>query len=76
MCTAYQWQGISTLNLRWWIEEDLSQVLEEVDNMDLAKSVSRVSISSVGLGWIDIETKGGDSVGAPDFKTANKLGEL
>jgi hypothetical protein len=47
-----------------------------VGKVDAAKSVSSVCIPSVGLPPIGTKTKGGDSGGAPDFKTAPKLGRL
>jgi hypothetical protein len=53
-------------------EEDL----RGVGNLDAAKLVSTVCIPSVGLRPIDAKTKGGDSGGAPDSKTAPKLGCL
>jgi hypothetical protein len=47
-----------------------------VGKVDGAKSVSPVCIPSVGLRPIDAKSKGGDSGGAPDSKTATKLGHL
>jgi hypothetical protein len=42
--------------------------------MDATKSVSLVCIPSMGLALIDAKTKGGDSGGAPDFRTTTELG--
>jgi hypothetical protein len=44
--------------------------------MDATKSLSPAYIPSVGLAPIDAKTKGDDSRGDPDSKTAIKLGRL